>query len=92
MNKYNVYIDLDSFTYLVEAKDEETAHLLAVNAMTEYLAKYANDIGIADVVVDEDNGIDDADIDLRENIKSDWDGISEAMQDLAKLVKFKGVI
>ena len=66
MNKYNVYIDLDSFTYLVEAKDEQSANLLAVNAMTEYLAKYANDIGIADVVVDEDNAIDDADIELRE--------------------------
>lgn len=66
MNKYNVYIDLDSFTYRVEAKDEETAHLLAVNAMTEYLAKYSGDIGIADVIVDEDSTLEDSDIELRE--------------------------
>lgn len=69
MNKYNVFIDLDSFTYCVEASNEQTAGELAVKAMEEYIAKHLNDaIGIADVVVyDETNFLDDVDIELRED-------------------------
>ena len=50
MNKYSVYIDLDSFNYYVEAPDEQTASDLACKAMEKYIAKYGSDIGIADVV------------------------------------------
>lgn len=66
MNKYNVYIDLDSFTWRVEASDEETARKLAVVAMQKYLEEYSQDIEIADVIVDEDATLDDSDIELRE--------------------------
>jgi hypothetical protein len=68
MNKYSVYIDLDSFSYHVEASDEDTARKLAVEAMEKYIAKHLNGgIDIADVVVDEDHGfLDDEDIELRE--------------------------
>jgi hypothetical protein len=66
MNKYNVYIDLDSFTWRVEACDEDTARKLAVVAMQKYLEEYSQDIEIADVIVDEDSTLDDSDIELRE--------------------------
>ena len=68
MNKYNVHLDLESFTYYVEASDEETAHKLAVEALQAYINKHLNgNIDIVDVVVDEDNDfIDDEDIELRE--------------------------
>ena len=64
MTKYSVYIDLDSFTYAVEAQDEETAKALAVKEMETWLAKYSADLGIADVVVDEDPLLEDSDIEI----------------------------
>ena len=64
MNRYSVYIDLDSFTYAVEAQDEATAKALAVKEMEAWLAKYSADLGIADVVVDEDPLLEDSDIEI----------------------------
>jgi len=64
MNKYSVYIDLDSFNYYVEAPDEQTASDLACKAMEKYIAKYGSDIGIADVVVDLDPLLEESDIEL----------------------------
>ena len=64
MTKYSVYIDLDSFNYFVEAQDEETAKALAVKEMEAWLAKYSADLGIADVVVDEDPLLEDSDIEI----------------------------
>ena len=67
MNKYTVYVDLDSFTYYVKAKDEDTARALAVEAMEAYIEKHLNGgIGVADVVVDEDPLLEDSDIELSE--------------------------
>ena len=69
MPNYNVHIDLDSFTYYVKARDEQTAKDLAVKAMNAYIKKYLNDeIGIADVVADEDELLlDDSYIEIFED-------------------------
>ena len=68
MNRYTVYLDLDSYMYYVKAKDEETARALAVKKLEEHLAMYSKDVGIADVVVEDDSiYLSDEDIEIFED-------------------------